>query len=87
MELVADSDYDWRASLRELAHLDRSVYRDSRMCERLQQLGPEAVPLDDLCDEFRTSEIETARQLLRLGAAEIVQRLGCDPHGPRLSHC
>ncbi|SUH41066.1 hypothetical protein [Nocardia farcinica] len=83
--VLADPDYDWRSPLRELARRARTVYWDAGMVDRLRQGWERATPLDDLCEEFEASEIDVARQLLRLGAAEsmfdVVERLGCDPHG------
>lgn len=83
--LVADADFDWRELLREQARRARTLYWDASMCERLRDGWEQARALDELCGEFGASEVEIARQLMRLGVAEtttqVAERLGCDPHG------
>ncbi|WP_280470704.1 hypothetical protein [Nocardia farcinica] len=66
-DLVADPGFDWRERLRELARRARTLYWDSSMCERLRDGWEQARALEELCEELGASEVEIARQLMRLG--------------------
>ncbi|MFI9638118.1 hypothetical protein ACIHAX_36075 [Nocardia sp. NPDC051929] len=83
--LLASPDFDWRESLRERHRRARSVYWDSEMTTGLRQAWTDARPLPEICEEFDASEIEVARQLMRLDLAEnmreVADHLGCDPAG------
>lgn len=83
--LLEDPRFDWREPLRELQRRARGIYWDTAMNDRLRYGWEQARALDDLCDDLGASEIEVARQLMRLALAEnmsqVAQRLGCDPVG------
>jgi|GEM_PF-3764626 len=83
--LLTAPDFDWRESLRERHRRARSVYWDSDMNARLRQAWAAALSLETISEEFAASEIEVARQLMRLDLAEnmreVVDHLGCDPAG------
>ncbi|WP_201298317.1 hypothetical protein [Nocardia sp. CY41] len=83
--LLATPDFDWRESLRERHRRARSVYWDTEMTTGLRQAWTRARPLPEICEEFDASEIEVARQLMRLDLAEnmreVADHLGCDPAG------
>ena len=77
--------YDWRQALRDRAKLRRAIYWDNDMNAVLREGWEQRRTAPELANEFGTSEVEVARQLLRLGVAEtsgaVVARLGADPHG------
>lgn len=93
--LLSDPDYDWREAARARYRRARQVYWDIDMDTRLRSAWADRRRLAELTTEFDASEVEIARQLMRLGLAEnasqVADRLGCDPTGAlagriRLAH-
>ncbi|MGW4095040.1 hypothetical protein [Nocardia sp. NPDC004750] len=83
--LLGSPDFDWRESLRERHRRARSLYWDTEMTIQLRQAWTDARPLPEIREEFDASEIEVARQLMRLDLTEnmreVADHLGCDPAG------
>ncbi|MFE2961994.1 hypothetical protein [Nocardia tengchongensis] len=83
--LLAPPSYDWRAVLKERAKQANQVYWDGEMVASLREGWEQARGLEDLTEEFGASELDVARQLMRMDLAqnsrEVVARLGCDPAG------
>ncbi|MGW5142711.1 hypothetical protein ACWEPH_26940 [Nocardia beijingensis] len=83
--LLRSADYDWRTWPRDRARRARQVYWDSDMNDTLRQGWEQMRPLQELTEALAASELEIARQLMRLGVAEnsreVAERLGCDPAG------
>ncbi|MFJ9371397.1 hypothetical protein ACIRRA_44335 [Nocardia sp. NPDC101769] len=84
-QLLASPAYDWRAPLRARADRANQVYWDQQMNELLRQGWEQARSLQEITETLGASELDVARQLMRLGLAEncreTVERLGCDPAG------
>ncbi|MFE7799432.1 hypothetical protein [Nocardia sp. NPDC057440] len=83
--LVVCPDYDWRTGPRERFRRARQVYWDSDMNAALREGWEQSRPLHELAATIGASEIEIARQLMRLGLAEnsraAADHLGFDPNG------
>ncbi|MBF6548891.1 hypothetical protein [Nocardia brasiliensis] len=84
-ELLDFPGYDWRASVRERARRARQIYWDTHMNDILRQGWQQQRSTQVLSAATEASEIEVARQLMRLGLAEntieVADHLGCDPAG------
>ena len=84
-ELLEPPSYDWRAVLKERAKRANQVYWDSEMVAILREGWEQARALEEITETLRASELEVARQLMRMDLAqnsrEVVARLGCDPDG------
>ncbi|MBF6138267.1 hypothetical protein IU501_35430 [Nocardia otitidiscaviarum] len=84
-ELLKPPSYDWRAVLRERFARANQVYWDSEMVAILREGWEQARALEEITEALGASELEVARQLMRMDLAqdsrEVVTRLGCDPRG------
>ncbi len=72
--LLSDPDYDWREAARARYRRARQVYWDIDMDIRLRSAWADRRRLAELTTEFDASEVEIARQLMRLGLAENPRR-------------
>ncbi|GAB3212523.1 hypothetical protein [Nocardia tengchongensis] len=83
--LLVPPSYDWRAVLRERAKRVNQVYWDSEKNDLLRQGWEQARSMEEITEAVDASELDVARQLMRLDLAEnsreVAQRLGCDPTG------
>ncbi|OBA66292.1 hypothetical protein A5780_14435 [Nocardia sp. 852002-20019_SCH5090214] len=84
-DLLRSGDFDWRQPLREHEARANRIYWDPDMNDTLRYGWEQAQPLQELTEALGASELEVARQLMRLGLAEnsreTAERLGCDPAG------
>ncbi|WP_280381317.1 hypothetical protein [Nocardia wallacei] len=84
-ELLRLPGYDWRDPLRERQRRARQIYWDQALNDILADGWERARTCQDLSAATGASEVEVARQLMRLGLAEnsrdVATRLGCDPNG------